>query len=83
MSTLEEREDPAPEVVEHKWAEASVDDLRAKMRLVFEQREEAERKGARARQDMMRLYVPQAFGDLLVREFKRIAEKQKVVHNEL
>lgn len=40
----------------HRWARPSVTDLRRKMRRVYENREEARLKGAKARQDMVDKY---------------------------
>lgn len=55
-----------------KWAQPSVQHLRQLMRHVYEHREEARAKGARARQKMIDEFSPDVIARLLVEEFKRI-----------
>ena len=69
---------PAPDDSEstrgHQWAEPSVPELRRLMRRVFEHRDEARRRGARARERMLREYSPSALADTVLAEATRLVQ---------
>ncbi len=54
------------------WAQPSVTHLRTLMRRVYENREEARQKGAKARQRMIERYGPEAIGRIMAAEYQRV-----------
>lgn len=54
------------------WAQPSISHLRALMRRVYENREEAAARGAAARGRMIQRYSPPAIARLLLAELRRI-----------
>jgi hypothetical protein len=62
----------SPSFPGHQWAKPSVTHLRALMREVWKDREEARRRGRRARQDMMTKYCPECLAEIVLRELARI-----------
>ncbi|GBG62170.1 hypothetical protein CBR_g29369 [Chara braunii] len=62
----------------HLWAEPSIDALRRLMRHVYENPEEARKKGAIAREDVVRKYSLAVVGAQVVRELWRIHEVTEV-----
>jgi glycosyltransferase involved in cell wall biosynthesis len=56
----------------HLWASPSVTSTRLLMRSVYEDREEASRRGLRARQDIITLYDDGVVGGQFVREMERV-----------
>ena len=62
----------------HRWAEPDVLHLRQVLRRVYEQREEASRIGARARQDVLQRFNHEAVGRLIASELQRLIGREKV-----
>ncbi|UJF32100.1 glycosyltransferase family 4 protein [Paenibacillus hexagrammi] len=58
----------------HYWANPSIKDLRAKMRHVYENREEAQSVGKRAREDILRSYDMRRVADMVVEEIYKYAK---------
>ena len=58
----------------HRWAEPSVASLREALRTVVEDRDQAERKGQRARQIMVEKYAPARLADTVEEHLHRIKE---------
>lgn len=65
--------DPYPPTAE--WAEPDVEDAARLMRRVFDQEEEARRRGARAARDIRRNHSPHAAGRKMVERLRQIEER--------
>ncbi len=61
----------------HRWAEPSEQNLRERMREVYNNREEVRVKGIRAREDMVKDYSYEKFREILREELERIDKKLK------
>ena len=70
----------------HRWAQPSVAHLRARMRHVFEHREEARAVGRRARRDMVEHFSPAPVAEIVFRRLQEVQRKllaRDEVHQEL
>ena len=73
----EGKEEDKEEPPKPMWAKPSVDHLRALMRYVFENREEAKKKGEQARKDIIERFSLERINELSMRHLRRIEAKIK------
>lgn len=59
------------------WADPSIEHLRERMRYAFSHPEEVEKRGKKAREDMMTKYSPRTVGDIVISRLKAIEQKLK------
>ena len=65
----------------HRWARPSVEHLRALMRWVYEDPEEAALRGQRARATMVERYCPACVARLALQELSRVARTAQLAQH--
>jgi hypothetical protein len=59
------------------WADPSLEHLKERMRFAFSHPEEVEKRGKKAREDMVAKYSPRIIGDMVINRLKAIEQKLK------
>jgi glycosyltransferase involved in cell wall biosynthesis len=62
---------------DHMWADPSLEHLKERMRFAFSHPEEVEKRGKKAREDMVAKYSPRIIGDMVINRLKAIEQKLK------